>query len=221
MKKYLLSILALGATMMMACEPANNGGNGDGPAPVVADYSITTSDAWGGFLDYYGDDYECGLADIALEIDALSFNEDGTPKSAKILVMQLFGELDNKTGLGTYTPDTQWAMTGKFTANTYLAGVEFEGMVVGSGYMEMDMSTEEVTVMECLVDGDLTIAMEGENYVVKGILKTASGKIFKVDYTGALEFGDYSQASSLKSLSVKKNFDVSKHFSTAAKLLKK
>ena len=32
MKKYLLTILALGATMMMACEPANNddnGGNGE------------------------------------------------------------------------------------------------------------------------------------------------------------------------------------------------
>ena len=229
MKKYLLTVLALVATMMMACNPViddNTPANPETPETpetpeVVADYSITTSEALGGFLDYYGDDYECGLDDIALEIDAISFDDDGNPKTGKILMMQLFGELGDKTCLGTYSPDTQWANTGTFVANTYLAGVEFEGKAVGSAYMEMDMNTEEITAVECLVDGDLTIAMEGENYVVKGTLTTASGKIFKVDYTGALEYGDYTQSAYVRSLSVKKNFDVSKHFSTAAKFLKK
>ena len=85
---------------------------------------------------------------------------------------------------------------------------EIEGEIVGCGYIEMNPATEEITAYECIASGDLTIAKDGENYVVKGLLTTLSGKTLNVDYTGALEYDDYSDQGGIAPLSLKKTLNV-------------
>ena len=93
---------------------------------------------------------------------------------------------------------------------------------MGSGYVEMNMATEEYTVYDGIVSGDLTIKKEDENYVVKGILTTLKGKTLKVDYTGAVTLDDYSNlGGGVEPLSVNKTVKANKYFSSAVKFLKK
>jgi hypothetical protein len=86
----------------------------------------------------------------------------------------------------------------------------------------MDMASEEYTVYDGIVSGDLTVKKEGENYVIKGILTTLKGKTLKVDYTGAATFDDYSNVGGgAELLSANKTVKANKYFSSAAKFLKK
>jgi hypothetical protein len=221
MKKYLLAVLALGATMMMACEPANNdnnGGNGNTPEPeVVADYNLT-DEVVEVILENYGDYYGAGINDYNLTVGALT--EDG---NIKMLFVEYMTELSNKTGEGVFGPaGINWETGEGLAANTYIDAAEIEGEIAGSGYIEMNMATEEYTVYDGIVSGDLTVKKEGENYVIKGLFTTLKGKTLKVDYTGAATFDDYSNVGGgAEPLSVKKQFNYTKHFSSAAKFFKK
>lgn len=220
MKKYLLSVLALGATMMMACEPANNdnnGGNGDTPEPeVVADYNLT-DEVVEVILENYGDYYGAGINDYNLTVGALT--EDG---NIKMLFIEYMTELSNKTGEGVFGPaGINWETGEGLAANVYLDAAEFDGEIYGSGYIEMNIATEEYTVYDGIVSGDLTVKKEGENYVIKGIFTTLKGKTLKVDWTGVATFDDYSNVGGAEPLSVKKQFNYTKHFSSAAKFFKK
>ena len=220
MKKYLLSILALGATMMMACEPANNdnnGGNGGDPAPIVADYTLST-DVIEVILENYGDYYEVGINDYNLTVGAMT--EDG---KIKMLFVEYMTELSNKTGEGVFGPaGINWETDEGLAANTYIDATEIEGEIIGSGYVEVDMATKDYIVYDGIVGGNLTVKKEGENYVVKGVLTTLKGKTLKVDYTGPVTFDDYSDVGGgAAPLSVKKNVKANKYFSSAVKFLKK
>lgn len=220
MKKYLLSVLALGATMMMACEPANNdnnGGNGDTPEPeVVADYNLT-DEVVEVILENYGDYYGAGINDYNLTVGALT--EDG---NIKMLFIEYMTELSNKTGEGVFGPaGINWETGEGLAANVYLDAAEFDGEIYGSGYIEMNIATEEYTTYDGIVSGDLTVKKEGENYVIKGIFTTLKGKTLKVDWTGVATFDDYSNVGGAEPLSVKKQFNYTKHFSSAAKFFKK
>ena len=221
MKKYLLAILALGATMMMACEPANNdnnGGNGDGPAPVVADYTLST-DVIEVYLENYGDSmYGVGLNNYNLTVGAIT--EDG---KVKMLFVEYFTELSNKTGEGVFGPaGINWETGEGLAANTYIDATEIEGEIIGSGYVEVDMATEDYIVYDGIVGGNLTVKKEGENYVIQGILTTLKGKTLKVDWTGAATLDDYSNlGGGAEPLSVNKTVKANKYFSSAVKFFKK
>ena len=219
MKKYLLAVLALGATMMMACNPDDS--KGGGKEEPKADYTLATN-VLGAYLEYYGDYYEIGLNDYILEFDAVNLDAEGNPVSLVLLFVEYLCALDNTTGLGSFTsagPD--WVTFENLQPNTYFTGVDLEGELPGSVYAEMDIATESITVAEGIVDGTLTVSRSGEDYVVKGTLKTTNNKVVKVDYTGALEFGDYASESSLAPLSVKKSVRIGKSFSSVSKFLKK
>ena len=219
MKKYLLPILALSATILMACEPANNdnnGGNGDGPAPVVADYNLT-DEVVDVVLENYGDNYDADINDYHLTVSALT--EDG---NIKVLFIEYMTELSNKTGEGVFGPaGINWETGEGLAANVYLDAAEIEGKIFGSGYIERNAGTRENTVYDGIVSGDLTVKKEGENYVIKGIFTTLKGKTLKIDWTGVVTFGDYSNAGGAEPLSVKKNVKANKYFSSAVKFLKK
>lgn len=218
MKKYLLAILALGATMMMACNPDDKGGNI--PEPPKADYTLST-DVVEVYLENYGDMYEVGLNDFNLTLGAVVIDEAAGTANIKMLMMEFMGELSNKTGVGSYTPaEINWYTGEGLKANTYLKAAEIEGEIVGCGYIEMDMMTENINAYEGIADGTLTISKDGDNYVVKGTFTTLSGKVLKVDYTGAVDFEDYSDQGGAAPLSVK-NSSYTKHFSSAVKFLKK
>ena len=215
--------MALGATMMVACNPDDNKGGNE--PEVKADYTLSTN-VMGGFLDYYGDDYEIGLNDYVLELDAVNLDAEGNPVSMGVIFFEYLSDLDNTTGLGSFTPSgPNWISGESFSANTYFSGieVEYEGELTsaGSTYLEIDIATERITTMEYIVDGTLTVSQSGEDYVVKGTFKSANNKVVKVDYTGALEFGDYTTESSLATLSVKKGVRIGKSFSSVSKFLKK
>ena len=222
MKKYLLAVLALGATMMMACEPANNddnGGNGDGPAPVVADYTLST-DVVGVMLESYGDIYQFGLNDYNLTVSAVVIDEATRLPTTKMLFVEYMTELSNKTGEGVFGPaGINWETLEGLAANTYIDAAEIEGEIFGSGYIEMTGAT--YTVYDGIVSGNLTVKKEGENYVISGVLTTLKGKTLKIDYTGAATFDDYSNVGGGELLSANKTVKANKFFSSAAKFLKK
>ena len=224
MKKYLLAVLALGATMMTACEPANNddnGGNGDGPAPVVADYTLST-DVVEVTLESYGDIYQVGLNHYNLTVGAVVIDEATRLPTIKMLFVEYMTELSNKTGEGVFGPaGINWETIEGLAANTYIDAAEIEGEIFGSGYIEMNMATEEYTVYDGIVSGDLTVKKEGENYVISGVLTTLKGKTLKIDYTGAATFDDYSNVGGGELLSANKTVKANKLFSSAAKFLKK
>ena len=220
MKKYLLPILALSATILMACEPANNdnnGGNGDGPAPVVADYNLT-DEVVDVVLENYGDNYDADINDYHLTVSALT--EDG---NIKVLFIEYMTELSNKTGEGVFGPaGINWETGEGLAANVYLDAAEIEGKIFGSGYIERNAGTRENTVYDGIVSGDLTVKKEGENYVIKGIFTTLKGKTLKIDYTGAATFDDYSNVGGgAEPLSANKTVKANKYFSSAAKFFKK
>ena len=218
MKKYLLTILALGATMMMACNP------NEGPdAPdVKADYELSTyiSEV---MLENYGDYYEVGLNDYNLTVGTAVANEATGQLLVKMLFVEYMTELSNKTGEGVFGPaGINWETGEGLAANVYLDAADFDGEIIGSGYVEMDMVTEEYTAYEGIKSGDLTVKKEGENYVIKGLLTTLSGKTLKVDYTGPVTFDDYSNVGGgAELLSTNKTVKANKYFSSAVKFLKK
>lgn len=222
MKKYLLAVLALGATMMMACEPASNddnGGNGDGPATVVADYTLST-DVAGVMLESYGDIYQVGLNDYNLTVSAVVIDEATRLPTTKMLFVEYMTELSNKTGEGVFGPaGINWETLEGLAANTYIDAAEIEGEIFGSGYIEMTGAT--YTVYDGIVSGNLTVKKEGENYVISGVLTTLKGKTLKIDYTGAATFDDYSNVGGGELLSANKTVKANKFFSSAAKFLKK
>ena len=214
MKKYLLAVLALGATMMMACQPSDDGKGGNG-SETKADYNLTS--AIEGYLDGYGDMYGVGANDFNLQLTGVDTDATGAV-IGKMLFMEYLGETSNTSGLGTFAPAAINWQTGEGLApNTYLAAAEMEGEIVGCGYIEMNVNSEEITAYEGIVSGDLTVAKEGDNYVVKGLFTTLSGKTVNVDVTCPLEFGDYSNQGGIAPLSVKKSL----HFAPASKYLKK
>lgn len=205
MKKYLLAVLALGATMMMACQPTDGNEGGNGGGKVAADYNLTAGTVNDGYLENYGDMYGCGGNDINLTITSIEIDEATGAMVGKALYMEYICELSNKSGLGTYGPaQINWETGEGLTVNKYLAAAEIEGEIVGCGYIEMNPATEEITAYEGIASGDLTIAKDGENYVVKGLLTTLSGKTLNVDYTGALVYDDYSDQGGVAPLSLKK-----------------
>lgn len=220
MKKYLLAVLALGATMMVACNPNNNEGP-DAPE-VVADYTLST-DVIEVILENYGDYYGAGINDYNLTIGALVMDEATGSATIKMLFVEYMTELSNKTGEGVFGPaGINWETGEGLAANVYLDAAEIEGEIVGSGYIEMNAVTEEITAYDGIVSGDLTVKKEGKNYVIKGILTTLKGKTLKVDWTGVATFDDYSNVGGgAEPLSVKKNVKANKYFSSAVKFLKK
>lgn len=222
MKKYLLTILALGATMMMACEPKNVDTPPTPDPEVVADYTLST-DVIEVFLENYGDYYEAGLNNYSLTVGAMDLDEATGQGTIKMLFMEYFTETTNTTGLGTFGPaGINWETGEGLAPNVYLDAAIFDDEIVGSGYAELDIATETYKAFEGIKSGDLTVSKDGDNYVIKGLFTTLSGKTVKVDYTGAVEFEDYSQVGNgAAPLSVKKNATYNKYFSSAVKFLKK
>jgi hypothetical protein len=199
MKKYLLTILALGATMMMACNPDNNNGGGDNPEPPVkADYELTTISL--GYIDSYGDYYGVGLNNYYLEIGVV----EGT--TGRMIAVEYMMPASCTDGLGTIKADPNWLeslMAGSAKPNHYFAGLITEEGLYGSAYGELNLATEEINLMEGIVDGDITISHKDGLYTVKGLVSLGSGKTLKIDATGELEFGDYSDQGGAMPLSVK------------------
>lgn len=217
MKKYLLAVLALGATMMMACNPDDKGGNNP---EAKADYTLST-DVVEAYLENYGDMYGVNLNDFNLMLGAVAIDEAAGTATLKMLVMEFMGELSNKTGVGSYTPaEIDWNTGEGLKANTYLKAAEIEGEIIGCGYIEMDMMTENINAYEGIADGTLTISKDGDKHIIKGTFTTLSGKVLKVDYTGTVDFEDCSDQGGAAPLSVK-NSSYTKHFSSAVKFLKK
>lgn len=220
MKKiFTLAVLALGATMMMACNPDNN----EGGAPVNPDYTLSSTEVVEGYLDHYGDMYGVGLSDFNLEVYGMVIDEAAGTATIKALFMEFMGELSNTTGVGTYTAkEIDWSTGEGLTANTYLKAADFDGQIAGCGYIEMDGLTEELLAYEGIASGTLTVSKSGEVYSVKGLFTTLSGKTVKVDCTSdAIEYSDLSQNGGIAPLSVKKNVKANKYFSSAAQFLKK
>ena len=220
MKKYLLAVLALGAMVMTACEPKNVD---TPPTPeAVADYTLST-DVIEAILENYGDYYMVGLNDYNLTLGAMELDEATGQGTIKMLFMEYLTEPTNKTGVGTFGPaGINWETGEGLAPNVYLDAADFDGEIIGSGYVEMDIATETYKAYEGIKSGDLTVSKDGDNYVIKGLLTTLSGKTLKVDYTGAITFEDYSNlGGGIEPLSTKKSFNFGKHFSTAAKFFKK
>ena len=221
MKKiFTLAVLALGATMMMACNPDNN----EGGAPVNPDYTLSSTEVVEGYLDHYGDMYQVGLSDFNLEVYGLVMDEAAGTATIKGLFMEFMGELSNTTGVGTYTAkEIDWNTGEGLTANTYLKAADFDGQIAGCGYIEMDGLTEELLAYEGIASGTLTVSKSGEVYSIKGLFTTLSGKTLKVDCTSeAIEYSDLSQNGGIAPLSVKNNtVKINKYFSSAAQFLKK
>jgi hypothetical protein len=195
MKKYLLSVLALGAMIMVACNPNDKGNT---PEPVKADYEVTSVSF--GYLDYYGDYYGVGLNDYYLEINVAG------DTTGRILCVEYMMPTSNTDGLGTIKPDANWAeslMAGSAKPNHYFTGLITEDDFYGSTYLEMNLVSGEFTVIEAIVDGDITISHKEGKYTVKGLVSLASGKTLKIDATGELDFGDYSDHGDAQPLSTK------------------
>lgn len=219
MKKYLLSVLALSAMLFVACEPEENV---DGP-DITADYILSTNSVSAAYLENYGDDYGVGCNVFSISLGTIIIDEEAGTMTVKMFATEFLTELSNTTGVGTYTPAQVNYETGEgLAANTYLAAAEVDGDLYGAGYIEMEVVNEELIVGEGIIDGDLNISKDGDNYVIKGLFTTLSGKTVLVDYTGAVEFEDYSQVGDVVTLlSEKKNTTRNKYFSSAAKFLKK
>lgn len=181
MKKYLLTILALGTTMMMACSPDNTGGSNE---EVKADYTLTTNITKACY-DNYGDSHEVNLNFHSIELSAIEVDEESNTAVAKMFMIEYLTTLDNTDGVGTFSPaDSDWANYNNLKANTYFIGVEDEYGSLGAKYMEFDMAVMEYTVVELIIDGTLNITTNGDKRTIKGLLKTKSGKTLKIDYTG-------------------------------------
>ena len=187
MKKYLLAVLALGATMMMACEPANKGGNDD----VKADYELTAENVFQATLDYGGDWYGEGTDNGMIMLTSIDDpTMQNVTKMSALLLDYVLPVKEVFDGCGTLKPgiNALEANDQPVAPGTYVVGVydEVEDTVYGCGYMELDYTAMAYTVMEPVVDGEFTVALEGEAYTVKGLLTLGNGKTVKVNYKGAL-----------------------------------
>lgn len=181
MKKYLLAIFALGATMMMACNSDNTGG---GNEEVKADYTLTTN-VTEAYYDNLGDRHDVNLNFHSIGFSVIEYDEKGNIAAAKMFLVEYVTTLDNTDGAGTFTPaNSDWVNYDNLKANTYFIGIEDEYGSQGAQYMEYDWVAEEINVVELIVDGTLTITTNGDKRTVKGLLKTKSGKTLKIDYTG-------------------------------------
>ena len=233
MKKYLLAVLALGATMMLACTPVIDDNTPETPEvpetpetpetpEVVADYTLST-DVREVMIESYGDYFEVGLNIYDLYIRAAVADEAAGTITIKILNVEYMTELSNKTGEGVFGPaGVNWETGEGLAANTYIDAAEIEDEIVGSGYLEMDVVNESYKVYDGITSGNLTVKKEGENYVIKGILTTLKGKTLKIDYTGAVAFEDYSNVGGgAELLSANKTVKANKYFSSAVKFFKK
>lgn len=190
MKKYLLSVLALSAMLFVACEPE---ANVDGP-DVKADYVVDSE--YMGYITFFGDYYENGTDNCTIELFAFGFAEDGeTPVSVKDLFIEYNVSASVADGTGELTPDLLDPDLGySFAPNKYLTGFLLEGEAYGTAYVEMDYATETFTVQECIVDGPISISIADGQYVIKGLLKSQSGKFVGVDFKGELIVEDVRSA---------------------------
>ena len=193
MKKYLLAVLALGATMMMACEPANKGNEPEAPE-VTPDLVVGAESEYSmvqGIITPYGDYYEVGAANYFMELACLVSGEDGMPTQAIILALDYNLAADNVDGLGTVTADILNPTTESysFAPGTYLPGFIQEGFLMGSGVMIQDYTTNTVTNY-LFAHGDITISKTGDVCSVKGLVTCEDGKVVKLNYEGALGLYD-------------------------------
>ncbi|MBE6175082.1 MAG: hypothetical protein E7147_06030 [Rikenellaceae bacterium] len=191
MKKYLLAVLALGATMMMACEPANKEGN---EPEVTPDFVVNAESEYSmvqGIITPYGDYYEVGAANYYLELACLVSGEDGMPMQAIILALDYSLAADNVDGLGTVKADVLNPTTEDYSyaPGTYVPGFVRENFLVGSGIMIQDYTTNTITNY-VFVHGDITVSKAGDVYSVKGLVTCEDGKVVKLNYEGALVFYD-------------------------------
>ena len=191
MKKYLLAVLALGATMMMACEPANNQGNDE--QEVTPDYVLdnTTCAQVMATLDNHGDAFEVGNNLYQLMIIGMSADENE---------MMAIGLMYNTpatemNGCGVLTPDT---LTEEgiysFAANTYMPGVfsdpEDPSYVEGSVFNYMKFEPE-VDLLYAIVSGTITVTYneETQENTFSGLVNLSDGKVLKFEHTGVVGGG--------------------------------
>lgn len=215
MKKYLLTILALGATMMMACNPDNNKGGGENPP--VADYTLEGADLMGIFQNL-GDEYEIGTNLCILAIGG--FDDVNNPSVLKMFTLQYNVPIEENNGAGVLTPDNIDPETGAYTfsPNTYMGGFqdpEDPDYPFGTYYQEVDFNTEDILLTELVVGGNITVTYANGTHTAKGLLTLASGKVIKVDFSGTCMSP---MIASLNNASANKFVN---KFSSAAKFLKK
>ena len=215
MKKYLLTVLALVATMMMACNPDNSKGGGENPP--VADYTLEGADLMGIFQNL-GDEYEIGTNLCILAIG--SFDDVNNPSVLKMFTLQYNVPIEENNGAGVLTPDNIDPETGAYTfsPNTYMGGFqdpEDPDYPFGTYYQEVDFNTEDVLLTELVVGGNITVTYANETHTAKGLLTLASGKVIKVDFSGICMSP---MIASLNNVSANKFVN---KFSSAVKFLKK
>ena len=215
MRKYLLTILALVATMMMACNPDNSKGGGENPP--VADYTLEGADLMGIFQNL-GDEYEIGTNLCILAIG--SFDDVNNPSVLKMFTLQYNVPIEENNGAGVLTPDNIDPETGAYTfsPNTYMGGFqdpEDPDYPFGTYYQEVDFNTEDVLLTELVVGGNITVTYANETHTAKGLLTLASGKVIKVDFSGICMSP---MIASLNNVSANKFVN---KFSSAVKFLKK
>lgn len=185
MKKYLLAVLALGATMMMACEPANNGDKEPEVTPdYVFDEALFTETQ--SLLTPYGDYYENGTSNFYLEFAGMVAGEDGIPTSVHMLAIDYNLAATVTDGAGVINADVD----GTYPAGTYAPGYVQEDYLMGSGIMVMDYATYTITNY-CFVSGEISIVAKADGvYSVKGLVTCEDGKVVKLDYEGPVVFND-------------------------------
>ena len=188
MKKYLLTVLALGATMMMACNPSD----GNTPEPTAdlvfdaANYSEVQ-----GLLTPAGDFYEVGASNFYLEMAGLVSGEDGMPAEAHMLTIDYSLPAGVTDGCGVVKPDTLNPETEEYTyaANTYLPGLVREGWAVNSALIVIDYATETMTNY-LFKSGDITISAKEGVYSIKGFVTCEDGKVVKLNFEGPIVVDD-------------------------------
>ena len=209
MKKYLLAVLALGATMMMACEPANKGGDKE----VTPDYVLDATSQANvmATLDNAGDDAEVGTNVYMLQIMGMTEGETGF--SMQMLAIMYTTELTELNGCGVFTPDTIEGEAYTFAPNLFQPGYqpdpEDPSYVEGSMYGELEATaTGSTEWFEPVVGGKLTVTYnpETEENTFAGLLTLGNGKVLKVDYTGLIGGGIAPLKASLASEKVSRAF---------------
>ena len=190
MKKYLLAVLALGATMMMACEPANKEGN---EPEVTPDYVLdnTTCAEVMATLDNHGDYYEVGTNVYQLMIMGMSADQN----EMMIVGMMYNTPATEMNGCGVLTPDTLTEEgVYSFAANTYMPGVfsdpEDPSYVEGSVFNYMKFE-EEVDLLYAIVSGTVTVTYneETQENTFSGLVNLSEGKVLKFEHTGVIGGG--------------------------------
>ena len=188
MKKYLLTVLALGATMMMACNPSD--GNTPEPTPDFVFDSANYSEVQG-VLTPYGDYYEVGAANFYLELGGMVSGEDGMPVEMHLLAIDYSLPAGVADGCGVLKPDTLNPETEDYTyaANTYVPGYIREDWAMGSALIALNYATETKTNY-LFKSGDITISAKEGEYSIKGFVTCEDGKVVKLNYEGPITVDD-------------------------------